>query len=151
MSNYANSRNKSATAFCATPQYTNLGTWVSVQRTKYRLHQKGKPSLMTGTEERIRALNGIGFDWGIGRTDLVPLSCASSRKKSDTASCQARILPIPSSGGGFRRSALNTGCIREDTQIPRQGSVFEHSMVLLSIGGQARLSWYPFGAYDFNN
>jgi hypothetical protein len=49
-----------------------LGTWVSIQRSKYRLHQKGNPSTMT--EERIQALNGIGFDWGTKRTDLVPWS-----------------------------------------------------------------------------
>jgi hypothetical protein len=44
-----------------------LGNWVSTQRTTHRLNQEGNPSCMT--EERIRALNGIGFDWGTSQTD----------------------------------------------------------------------------------
>ena len=38
-----------------------LGQWVMNQRTQYRLHQKGEPSLMT--EGRIRELESIGFQW----------------------------------------------------------------------------------------
>ena len=37
-----------------------LGQWVSTQRKNYRFHQEGKPSSMT--EDRIRALESIGFD-----------------------------------------------------------------------------------------
>ena len=44
-----------------------LGQWVSTQRRNYRLYQEEKPSHMTG--ERIRELNGIGFDWGTSQTD----------------------------------------------------------------------------------
>jgi hypothetical protein len=41
---------------------TKLGKWVSTQHSNYRFHQKGKRSLMTAAH--IRALDGIGFDWG---------------------------------------------------------------------------------------
>ena len=42
-----------------------LGRWVSRQRCEYRKKREGKSSPMT--EERIRALNDIGFDWGISK------------------------------------------------------------------------------------
>jgi hypothetical protein len=58
---------------CLVPnQYSanpKLGRWVSKQRSSYRLQQKGKPSSMT--EERIRELESIGFDWGTSKTDLI--------------------------------------------------------------------------------
>jgi len=38
-----------------------LGHWVSKERQYYKLHQEGTPSPMT--EERIRALNDVGFNW----------------------------------------------------------------------------------------
>ena len=38
-----------------------LGRWVSTQRSQYRLYQEGKKSQMT--EERIQALEDIGFSW----------------------------------------------------------------------------------------
>jgi hypothetical protein len=38
-----------------------LGVWVATQRHSYKSHPDGKPSRMPA--ERIRALNGIGFDW----------------------------------------------------------------------------------------
>jgi hypothetical protein len=51
---------------CLVPrQYSanlKLGNWVNAQRSSYSLYREGKPSCMT--EERIRALNVIGFDWG---------------------------------------------------------------------------------------
>jgi hypothetical protein len=49
-------------------QYSNpkLGEWVSTQCSTYRLHQEGKPSPMT--EEHIRELESIGFDWGTSKT-----------------------------------------------------------------------------------
>jgi hypothetical protein len=46
-----------------------LGSWVSLQRSNYRLYEDGKPSPMT--EERIRALESVGFDWGTGKNVLV--------------------------------------------------------------------------------
>ena len=49
----------------------NLGKWVSTQRSKYRLYQDGKPSPMTA--ERVRALDGIGFDWGKSKTDFASM------------------------------------------------------------------------------
>ena len=48
-----------------------LGEWVSTQRSNYRLHQEGKPSPMT--EERIRELESIGFDWGRSKTDVASI------------------------------------------------------------------------------
>ena len=39
-----------------------FGTWVKTQRRSYKLYQEGKPSPMT--DERIRELESIGFDWG---------------------------------------------------------------------------------------
>jgi hypothetical protein len=38
-----------------------LGKWVKTQRHDYKLHQEGKTSSLT--EERIRALEGVGFEW----------------------------------------------------------------------------------------
>jgi hypothetical protein len=51
---------------CLVPQQyadnPKLGRWVTNQRQSYKLHQEGKPSRMT--EERVRELESIGFDWG---------------------------------------------------------------------------------------
>ena len=44
-----------------------LRNWVLYQRRHYRLYQEGKSTSMT--EEHIRALKGIGFDWGTSQTD----------------------------------------------------------------------------------
>ena len=38
-----------------------LGSWVAVQRREYKLLMEGKPSRLT--KERIRRLEGIGFEW----------------------------------------------------------------------------------------
>ena len=63
---------------CAVPkQYSanpTLAAWVSTQRTRYRNNNNNtkeneKPTTTTTTAERIRALDGIGFYWGAGRTD----------------------------------------------------------------------------------
>jgi hypothetical protein len=40
----------------------SLGLWVKAQRKNYKLRQEGKV-LPTLTEDRIRRLNGIGFEW----------------------------------------------------------------------------------------
>jgi len=45
-----------------------LGRWVSTQRARYRKITEGKPPFMTA--DYIRALNGIGFDWGTRKTDF---------------------------------------------------------------------------------
>ena len=51
---------------CLVPrQYTanpTLGRWITTQRRNYKLYQEGKPSPMT--DERSRALESIGVDWG---------------------------------------------------------------------------------------
>jgi len=40
-----------------------LGRWVSSQRSEYHVLKKGRPSRMT--EERLRKLEGIGFQWSL--------------------------------------------------------------------------------------
>ena len=58
---------------CRVPQRyaanPKLGKWVSWQHRNYKLYQEGKPSPMTA--EHIRALDGIGFDWGRSKQDWV--------------------------------------------------------------------------------
>jgi hypothetical protein len=60
---------------CLVPkQYSTnpkLGLWVSKQRVLYRKNTEEKPT--STTAERIRALDGIGFDWGISKTDLASI------------------------------------------------------------------------------
>ncbi len=46
---------------CDVPKHTPLGIWILNQRSQYKLLAKKKPSSMT--EDRIQALNDIGFDW----------------------------------------------------------------------------------------
>jgi hypothetical protein len=48
-----------------------LGVWVSKQRTIYRKNTKEMSTSMTA--ERIRALDGIGFDWGTSKAELVSI------------------------------------------------------------------------------
>jgi hypothetical protein len=43
-----------------------LGEWVTTQKSQYRLHEEGKKSHMTIL--RIRALESLGFEWGISVT-----------------------------------------------------------------------------------
>ena len=78
-------------------------------------------------------------------------NCVNTRYSSATASCHNCTLPTPSSGGGLRVSALGTGRTREKIQLVSQLSTFEHSIVLVLTGEQARLISHPIGAYDFNN
>ena len=44
-------------------QDVNLGHWVSEQRTQFKKMQNGQKSSLT--EEKITALNTIGFKWSI--------------------------------------------------------------------------------------
>ena len=50
---------------CLVPKHYHdnkaLGTWVDNQRTQYRLRREGKHSHLT--EERIKLLNEVGFEW----------------------------------------------------------------------------------------
>ena len=48
-----------------------LGQWVSTQRTRYRKNREEKSTSMTA--EHIRALDGIGFDWGTTKTDFLSI------------------------------------------------------------------------------
>jgi len=50
---------------CNVPQKTGgrLGTWVGQQRFEYRKYKDGKKSIMT--EERINALEELGFQWDV--------------------------------------------------------------------------------------
>ena len=60
---------------CLVPQrYSSnpkLGRWVSKQRDQYRKNTEEKSTSMIA--EQIRALNGIGFDWGISKSDLASI------------------------------------------------------------------------------
>ena len=60
---------------CLVPyQYSanpKLGKWVSNQRSSYRSYQEGKPNSIT--EERIRELESIGFDWATTKTGLASI------------------------------------------------------------------------------
>ena len=62
---------KAQLGHCSVPQgyaaNRKLGQWVATQRFHCNLYQEGKASRMTA--ERIRALDGIGFDWGTNTTD----------------------------------------------------------------------------------
>ena len=44
-----------------------LGKWVNTQRNRHKDNTEAKSTSMT--DEHIRALNGIGFDWGTSQTD----------------------------------------------------------------------------------
>ena len=93
-----------------------LGLWVAKQRSNYKTHQKGKPSPMT--VERIRALEGVGFAWGLfillGTNSFN--NCVNTMFSLATASCHKSILPTPSSVGGFRISASTIDLIRKESQ-----------------------------------
>ena len=58
---------------CIVPQQYSAnpkrGSWVPNQRWGYRNKMEEESTSMTA--ERIRALNGIGFDWGTSRSDFV--------------------------------------------------------------------------------
>jgi len=60
---------------CLVPQHYSanpkLGHWVAKQRARYRkITEENTASVIA---ERIRALDGIGFDWGTSKTDLASI------------------------------------------------------------------------------
>ena len=74
---------------CLVPgQYSinpRLGLWVLQQRRNYKLQQEGRTSPMTS--ELIRALNGIGFDWGTSKTDWSDLFRQLCEFKKQSGHC----------------------------------------------------------------
>ena len=111
---------------CIVPQQysTNpkLGQWVSRQRRNYRKHTEEEATSMKA--EHIRALDGIGFDWGTKRPDSASNwnerfehNCVNASYSLVTASCHNSILPTPNSGGGFRGSAGTTESTRKKRQL----------------------------------
>ena len=48
-----------------------LGQWVARQRSRYSDDREAKSTSMAA--EQIRALDGIGFDWGISKSDLASI------------------------------------------------------------------------------
>jgi hypothetical protein len=60
---------------CLVPRHYSanlkLGRWVLMQRCSYKLHHEGKPSTLT--EECIRELESIGFDWEAREADLASI------------------------------------------------------------------------------
>jgi hypothetical protein len=112
-----------------------LAQWISTQRTQYRKHHERRRTSMT--EERIRDLESIRFDWGTTKTDWASIwsvrfqqLCEFKVKVGVTTWCHLIIMPTPRSGGGFQLSAVTTSCIRKVSQLPWQRSVFESSRVL---------------------
>ena len=65
-----------------------------------------------------------------------------------TVLCHKSILPTPSLANGFVISVSGTRITRKKSQLLRQLSTFEHSMVLVSNGGG---QMHSFGACHFNN
>ena len=89
-----------------------LGRWVNTQRKRYKDNTEEKSTSMTA--EHIRALNGIGFDWG---TSAFSWS-VRFQQLCEFTSCHNGTLPTTSSDGGFRLSAATTGCIRKESPVP---------------------------------
>ena len=108
---------------CLVPrQYSanpRLGTWVRYRRARYRKSTEEENSTCM-IAEHIRALEGIGFDWGISMTDLVSIWSVRFQQLCEfkTVSCQSSILPTPSLGIGFRLSTGTTDCTRKEIQVP---------------------------------
>ena len=131
-----------------------LGRWVLNQRNYYRLYREGTPSPMT--EDRIRELKSLGFDWGTSQTDLESIWSLRLEQLYEyklqfghwaPASCHNNTLTTPNSGGGFRISAAPIGCTTQESPVARQRSAFESSRMLGLTGGQC----HAFGAFDSNN
>ena len=105
-----------------------------------------------------RATNTSKLNRGRMKEDFVTLvgatssdNCVNTRCSSATVSCHGSPLTIASSGGGFRSSALNTGSTHKESQVLLHLSAFEHSMVLVSTGGQVGASGFETCASSRNN
>ena len=98
------------------PQARYLGFEAALQLNK--LQKEGNPSPMT--DERIRALQNVGFDWG--KTHLTWNERLQQLREYKLQFGHCRVpknsLPTSSLGVGFRMSAPTTGCIRKGSQVP---------------------------------
>ena len=127
-------------------KYPKLGTWVSDQRSNRRSHQDGKPSPMT--EERIRVLNGISFDWGTSKNDLVPWSVRFQQLSEFKAQFGHCLVPIKYSANpdlGRWVSVQRSKCRLQQKGKPSP-MTGERIRELESVGfnwGQARLIGHP--------
>jgi len=100
-------------------------------------HNKNQVSLKVVPLERLLKITTEDFVTLNGAN--ISENCVNTRYSSATASCHNSTLSTPSSGSGLRVSVFDAGRTRKNSQLLRQLSAFEHSMVLVSTGGQARL------------
>lgn len=98
---------KEQNGHCRVPQKykdnPKLGSWVNEQRTKYRKNQDGK----TITEERIRRLERLGFEWVLGRRPLFNGRSESieGKKKPPPVQKVAKALGMPLVSGELEEAA----------------------------------------------
>ena len=95
-----------------------LGQWVARQRSRYSDDREAKSTSMAA--EQIRALDGIGFDWGISKSDLASIWSARFQQLHEykVRFGHKSTLPIPISGSGLRINARTIGCTRMKSQVP---------------------------------
>jgi len=93
-----------------------LGRWAESQKHEYKKHSKGKPSKIT--QERINALNAIGFDWGPGKAEKLQ----EGKLASDTSSSTEATMPTTKTSGRKRSSStdLHSSVISECPNASRQ-------------------------------
>ena len=94
----------------------NLGRWVESQMHEYKKHREGKPSKIT--QERINALNAIGFDWCRGKAEKLE----ENKLASDTSSSKEGTMPTMGTSGRKRSSStdLHSSVISECPNSRRQ-------------------------------
>ena len=136
------------TKYSANPK---LGCWVSTQRKNYRWLQEGKPTPMT--ENRIRELESIGFDWGEGESIWSVRIQEMRDFKEQFGHC---LVPVKYSTYPKLRNWVSTQ--RTNYRLHQEGKpsgiTEERIRDLESVGltgTRARLIWHPFGTCDFNN
>ena len=129
-----------------------LGGWVSKQRTRYKLHQEGKPSPMT--EEHIRALESIGFDWGKTKTDWIARFQQLREYKIQFGHClvpnQYSANPKLGNWVSTQRSTYRLHQEGKPSNMPEE-RIRELESIGFDWGKTKTDCGHPFGAYDFNN
>jgi len=96
------------TKYSANPK---LGTWVHHQRRQYRMMKEGRPSHMT--QRRIKALEGIGFNWA-PRADRGGGSSLRSRADSSAASSSWAAASLNSSSSLERAAKGKSAAAKDD-------------------------------------
>lgn len=81
------------------PENQALSKWVSKQRQHYKLYIRGGDRTCSMTEERVRLLDEIGFDW-------------------------RHAAPAAGTGAGAAAAAIDAGAIEEAAaELPAEGAV----------------------------